>query len=183
MIASTIDWQELHEDESPPIAPQEILDLVPASHTSSGTRCLVILPDTIFESMMRHLKGDCTVERIGILAGRPYTHPSNRQLLVCIDAALPVDDADATNVHVSIQKNMWKSLWAELPLADESRIVGWYHSHPKHGVFLSPIDLKTQSLWFAQEWKIAIVVDPIRDEYQLFTGADGTPTPLILTYR
>ena len=174
-----VDWQELDQEKSLPIATQEILRLVPTFHTECNTRCLVILPNTVFDTMMRHLKGDCTVERIGILTGRPYTKPSGGQLLVCVDAALSVDDIHATDVRVAIQKSEWKDVWRRLPVTAEIRIIGWYHSHPGHGVFLSATDRATQSLWFEQEWKIAIVVDPIRGEYQAFTGASGTPAPML----
>ena len=138
----------------------------------------MIIPTIVFDEIMRHLKEDCTVERIGMLVGRPRMRPSSRQLLICVEAALPVDDRYATGTKVSIQKNGWKDLWKELSLAPEDRIVGWYHSHPNHGVFLSAVDRKTQSLWFRQDWKIALVVDPIREEYKAFTGVDGIATPI-----
>jgi len=180
MTMPIVDWQELDHEKSPPMATEEILHLVPAFHTECDTNCLVILPHAVFDDMMLHLKGDCTIERIGVLTGRPYTKPPSGQLLVCVDAAFSVDDIHATDIRVAIQKSEWKDVWRRLSVSAESRIIGWYHSHPGHGVFLSATDRATQSLWFAQEWKVAIVVDPIRDEYQAFTGAGGTPTPVLL---
>jgi proteasome lid subunit RPN8/RPN11 len=168
-----VDWQELDQEGPPPIATEEILHLIPTRHAECDTKCLVILPHAIFDQMMLHLRGDHTTERIGILTGRPYTKSSNGQLLLC------VDDIHATNTRAVIQKSAWKDVWARLSVTVESRIVGWYHSHPGYGVFLSATDRATQSLWFAQEWKVAIVVDPVRGEYQAFTGASGTPTPVL----
>jgi proteasome lid subunit RPN8/RPN11 len=44
-------------------------------------------------------------------------------------------------------------------------IVGWYHSHPGHGVFLSPTDLKHQSQSQDQcRDYVALVLDPLRPE-------------------
>ncbi|KHJ81212.1 hypothetical protein OESDEN_19102, partial [Oesophagostomum dentatum] len=42
-------------------------------------------------------------------------------------------------------------------------VVGWYHSHPGYGCWLSGIDVATQSLnqQFQEPW-VAIVVDPLR---------------------
>lgn len=49
------------------------------------------------------------------------------------------------------------------------RILGWFHSHPDFGCFLSSTDLKTQRYFFPESYQVALVVDPIRDEYQFFT--------------
>lgn len=179
-MTSILAWEEMHPDESLPIASPEILRLIPPFHAGNDEGSLVILPKTIFKKIMHHVKGDCTVERIGMLIGRPFTRPSSGQLLICVDAALPIEDKSATNTSVSIQKDGWQSAWSDLNLASEERIIGWYHSHPNHGVFLSAVDRKTQSLWFVQEWKLAIVLDPIRGEYQAFTGADGIAAPIVL---
>jgi hypothetical protein len=55
-------------------------------------------------------------------------------------------------------------------------ILGWYHSHPGHGIFLSGTDLNTQRLSFNKIWQIAIVYDPLRHEIGYFYGADGKRT-------
>uniref|UniRef100_A0A1I7XRS6 COP9 signalosome complex subunit 5 n=1 Tax=Heterorhabditis bacteriophora TaxID=37862 RepID=A0A1I7XRS6_HETBA len=45
----------------------------------------------------------------------------------------------------------------------KEKVVGWYHSHPGYGCWLSGIDVATQALnqQFQEPW-IAIVVDPLR---------------------
>ncbi len=42
-------------------------------------------------------------------------------------------------------------------------VVGWYHSHPGYGCWLSGIDVSTQMLnqQFQEPW-LAVVVDPVR---------------------
>lgn len=179
-MASGLDWKELDYDESLPMAPPETLRFVSQLSIHANAACLVIVPGAVFEEMMQHLKGDCTVERIGILVGRPYRRPCSEQLLACVDAALPVEDLDATRSRVSIGKRGWTETWKGLASSPEGQMIGWYHSHPDHGVFLSAVDRKTQALWFVQRWNVAIVVDPIRGEHQAFTGADGIATPLVL---
>ena len=49
------------------------------------------------------------------------------------------------------------------------RVVGWWHSHPNFGVFLSATDLKTQEYFFPEAYQVAVVVDPIRDELGFYT--------------
>jgi hypothetical protein len=40
------------------------------------------------------------------------------------------------------------------------RLVGWYHSHPGHGVFLSAYDEFIHTQFFPEEGQIAMVIDP-----------------------
>lgn len=49
------------------------------------------------------------------------------------------------------------------------RILGWWHSHPNFGCFLSTIDIHTQEFFFPESYQVALTVDPIRDEYKFFT--------------
>jgi proteasome lid subunit RPN8/RPN11 len=48
-------------------------------------------------------------------------------------------------------------------------IVGWWHTHINLGCFLSPIDIRSQEMGFPEPYQVALVVDPIRDEYKFFT--------------
>lgn len=47
--------------------------------------------------------------------------------------------------------------------------VGWWHSHPDFGCFLSETDLITQEEIFYKPYHVALVVDPIRDVFNFFT--------------
>ena len=52
---------------------------------------------------------------------------------------------------------------------DNLRIVGWWHSHPGIGCFLSSTDFRTQEFFFPESYQVALVVDPIREEFKFFT--------------
>ena len=49
------------------------------------------------------------------------------------------------------------------------RIIGWWHSHPNLGCFLSSTDLLTQKYFFFKPYQVALVVDPIRNELEFFS--------------
>ncbi len=57
------------------------------------------------------------------------------------------------------------------------KIVGWFHSHPGHGIFLSGEDLQIHQQHFDQSWHIALVFDPIRHEGNFFIWQDHQITP------
>ena len=54
------------------------------------------------------------------------------------------------------------------------RVLGWFHSHPDFGCFLSTTDLKTQQYFFPEVYQVALVVDPIRDELEFYTLDDSS---------
>ena len=57
------------------------------------------------------------------------------------------------------------------PIIPELRIVGWIHTHPNLGLFLSSIDVatyKSLKLMTPDSKFIAVVIDPLRDEQGIF---------------
>jgi proteasome lid subunit RPN8/RPN11 len=51
----------------------------------------------------------------------------------------------------------------------DGRIVGWYHSHPGYGVFMSEIDVETQGkLLQFSPFVVALVVDPEINEFGIW---------------
>jgi len=51
----------------------------------------------------------------------------------------------------------------------EGRIVGWYHSHPGYGIFMSETDLNTHSkLLQFSPFVVALVVDPEINEFGIW---------------
>lgn len=53
------------------------------------------------------------------------------------------------------------------------RIVGWYHTHPDFGVFLSGMDLFIQENFFNLPWQVALVYDPVRGDEGFFIWQKG----------
>jgi proteasome lid subunit RPN8/RPN11 len=56
----------------------------------------------------------------------------------------------------------------------QGRIVGWYHSHPGHGLFLSQTDLDTH-MQFHQfsSYAISLVADPKSEEFGIWIYENG----------
>src|SRR5206468_2706651 len=50
----------------------------------------------------------------------------------------------------------------------DMRILGWYHTHPGHGIFLSDMDLFIHKHFFNLPWHLAFVFDPQNQEEGLF---------------
>ncbi len=51
----------------------------------------------------------------------------------------------------------------------EGRIVGWYHSHPGHGLFLSQTDLQTHMGFYQfSPYAVSLVADPHAGEFGIW---------------
>lgn len=109
--------------------------------------------------MSVHAKMGGSIEVMGMLTGKIV-----RNTIVVMDVySLPVE---GTETRVNAQNEAYEYMVQYLDLLKsvgrEENIVGWYHSHPGYGCWLSGIDVATQSLnQNFQDPYLAIVVDPI----------------------
>ena len=82
---------------------------------------------------------------------------------VWITEALEAKHYENTQASFTYTHDSWEEITrerdAEFPDLD---IVGWYHTHPDFGIFLSSHDLFIHHNFFAQPLQVAYVVDPIR---------------------
>jgi len=56
----------------------------------------------------------------------------------------------------------------------KGKIVGWYHSHPGHGLFLSQTDLDTHMQFYQfSSYALSLVVDPRSQEFGVWIYENG----------
>ena len=94
------------------------------------------------------------VEVIGLLIGNIFNKDTLTERIL-VEEAYPIGYGNATYVQISDY-----SILPEV-LERKKFIVGWYHSHPSYGLFMSREDYQTQ-LRYQQHWNkaIAVVIDP-----------------------
>lgn len=75
---------------------------------------------------------------------------------------IPALKASATQINLTFTHEVWEQILeeADSKFPDYS-IVGWYHTHPGFGVFLSEYDRFIQDNFFNQKGQLALVVDPV----------------------
>lgn len=103
---------------------------------------------------------------MGMLVGK---FDVERRCFVITDSfPLPVE---ATETRVNAHEEAYEHLVRHMGLIEKAgkgdAVIGWYHSHPGYGCWLSGIDVATQELQQSQGPYVAVVVDPKR------TMADG----------
>lgn len=107
-----------------------------------------------------HARSGGNLEVMGMLQGKTV-----QDTFIVIDSfALPVE---GTETRVNAQSEAYEYLVEFMDtnkaVGRQENVVGWYHSHPGYGCWLSGIDCNTQMTnQQYQEPFLAIVVDPVR---------------------
>ncbi len=127
-----------------------------------------------FDQISKHVAEDTDHEVCGVLLGD-----------LCRDEKGPflhiteiIEGAHAANqgAQVTITHDTWNHFHKikdrDFP---EKKYLGWYHSHPDFGIFLSAMDLFIHENFFNAPHQVALVVDPVRREEGLFFWQEGKP--------
>ncbi len=124
-------------------------------------------------TLRSHLEANTTVEQGGILFGQAY-HDSEHGIYVEITAAVPAPATIGTGAHLEFTSDSWQGIMDySKSTHPEANIVGWYHSHPNIGVFMSGTDMRTQRAFFYHPWCVSIVYDPVRKQIGYFLGEEA----------
>ncbi|KAL1495071.1 hypothetical protein ABEB36_010547 [Hypothenemus hampei] len=110
--------------------------------------------------MVMHARSGGTLEVMGLILGKV----DGNTMFVMDSFALPVEGTE-TRVNAQAQAYEYMSSYMEAAkMVDrQENAIGWYHSHPGYGCWLSGIDVSTQMLnQNFQEPFVAIVIDPVR---------------------
>ncbi|XP_021363137.1 COP9 signalosome complex subunit 5 [Mizuhopecten yessoensis] len=110
--------------------------------------------------MVMHARSGGNLEVMGLLLGKV----DGNTMIVMDSFALPVEGTE-TRVNAQAQAYEYMAAYTESAktVGRLENAIGWYHSHPGYGCWLSGIDVSTQMLnQQFQEPFVAIVVDPVR---------------------
>lgn len=112
--------------------------------------------------MSMHAKSGGELEVMGMMQGK--VDAATRTLYVMDAFPLPVEGTETrVNAHAEAYEFMVQYSETSHAAQRPENVVGWYHSHPGYGCWLSGIDVATQELnqTFNEPW-VAIVIDPKR---------------------
>ncbi|KAI1811248.1 JAB1/Mov34/MPN/PAD-1 ubiquitin protease-domain-containing protein [Poronia punctata] len=111
--------------------------------------------------MVMHARSGGSIEVMGLMQG----YPDGDTIVVTDAFGLPVEGTE-TRVNAQDDANEYMIQYLQLSRDQGSReenAVGWYHSHPGYGCWLSGIDVGTQQM--QQKFNdpfVAVVIDPDR---------------------
>jgi proteasome lid subunit RPN8/RPN11 len=112
-----------------------------------------------------------------MLVGRPFEDEAGPYLV--IDGHIPARHTSAGAAHVTFTAETWTHALEEREKHfPESMMVGWAHTHPSYGVFLSGHDVFIHRSFFDTPWLVAYVVDPQSGADGFFAWKDGEIRPV-----
>jgi proteasome lid subunit RPN8/RPN11 len=136
---------------------------------------LFILTLDAMQDMLGHGSAETDREVGGVLVGQFIETP--RGTGARIDDIIIADSAVASLTHVTFTHESWQSIYQQLEQRDDqARIVGWYHTHPGFGPFLSGQDLFIQRNFFSHPLHVALVLDPVQRLFATFGWSGGEIT-------
>ncbi len=152
------------------------MSLVPIELKANRAAIKVFVLQTAHDQMVEHVNQDKNIECGGILVGYPFQDQEAQETFVVIVGIIPDISSNRSVVHFTVTPDTISRtrqiLEKDFP---ELIAVGWYHSHPGHGVFLSAQDMTIVQGIYSETWNIAWVIDPVRNTEGIFWGADGNP--------
>src|SRR3979409_169540 len=127
------------------------------------TQPAIVMEAEVARKIRQHCRSSGKAEFCGVLIG------SIDAERMAVEACIAGVNAAQGGAHVTFTQDTWGHIYQikdkEYP---DARIVGWYHSHPGFGVFLSEHDLFIQENFFSDPQQVAWVYDPHTDEEGCF---------------
>jgi proteasome lid subunit RPN8/RPN11 len=115
-----------------------------------------------------HVHSDVSREVGGVLVGTMDEDAAT------VEVALPALRAVGRSANVTFTHEVWEEILAVVDRDQPGRrIVGWYHSHPGFGVFLSEYDRFIHQGFFSDQRMLALVVDPKAGQAGWFGWRNG----------
>jgi proteasome lid subunit RPN8/RPN11 len=132
-------------------------------HDGDGleTAVTVFLNRAAYIRVTVHSCSSDTVEVGGVLVGDWCMDEETGEQFVIVKHALPARHTLQGSVYLTFTQDSLVDLHDQIEKRFEGeRIVGWYHTHPRMGIFLSHYDTWLHKNFFPEPWQVALVVEP-----------------------
>jgi proteasome lid subunit RPN8/RPN11 len=101
-----------------------------------------------------------------------------------VQASIRGAQAREEGAHVTFTHETWTHIHGEMDQRySDLEIVGWYHTHPGFGIFLSDMDAFIHRNFFGQPAQVALVHDPLAGQIGFFTERNGELAQLTRFWR
>lgn len=149
--ASARRWRSAYEHEA----------VAPAVH--------VFMTQRSYVRVCAQAGSDLVNEVGGVLAGKWRLDANSGERFVVVEGVLPAEHTRHGSTYVTFTQDSLVGLNDALEARYPGKqMVGWYHTHPGMGVFLSSYDMWLHEHFFPEMWQFALVIDPHAQEAGFF---------------
>ncbi len=148
---------------------------MPADDAAAGARSTgtlhpgaprIFVYEDVLGEMIHYSEQDQKRETGGFLLGGLHR---DRQVYVEVRGFLPATGTASRATSLRFTHETWAAMTRQAEAEHPGELVlGWHHTHPRLGVFLSAYDLFIHRHFFSQPWQIAVVVDPCQRQFGFF---------------
>jgi proteasome lid subunit RPN8/RPN11 len=108
-----------------------------------------------------HAADDLENEVGGWLVGKWRADRRSGEQFIIVEAILPAPHTRQGSAYLTFTQDTQLALYDELKARYPAKdLVGWYHTHPRMGVFLSSYDTWLHSNFFPEAYQVALVIEP-----------------------
>jgi proteasome lid subunit RPN8/RPN11 len=116
-----------------------------------------------------HAQSDLDNEVGGWLIGARRADQLTGEQYIIIERCLPAMFTRQGSAYLTFTQDSQVAMFGimEEKFPDKD-LLGWYHTHPKMGVFLSSYDLFLHNHFFPHPWQVALVIEPHSNQAGFF---------------
>lgn len=132
----------------------------------------VYISQPVYKEIHNFTKNKTTNESGGMLVGKVIEEFGKVNII--IGGFVEAKYCDATPTTLKFTHETWSYVHKEVDKKfPGQKIVGWIHTHPNFGTFLSEYDRFIQDNFFNEAYQVAYVIDPIQGEEDFFVWVSG----------
>ena len=121
----------------------------------------IYISQPVYKEIHKFTQNKTTDESGGMLVGRVVEEFGKTHVIV--EGFVEAKNCEATPTTLKFTHETWEYCHKMIDRKFPGRkIVGWIHTHPNFGIFLSEYDKFIQENFFQEEHQIAYVIDPIQ---------------------
>jgi len=133
----------------------------PTEDESLTPQVRVFVSQRAFIRFCAHAGSDLENEVGGWLVGKWRQDRHSGQQFIVIEAALPARHVRHGGAFLTFTHESQIALYREFQARFPNReLVGWYHTHPRMGIFLSEYDTWLHRNFFPEPYQVALVIEP-----------------------
>ncbi len=146
------------------------IDLQKIEISTQDGKFYIFYSEFAMKKAIKHVLGDTDNERGGVLIGQAYIEEIERFEFIVIEDIIEAQYAVSNYYKLEFNHKTWIQIDNERNRRFPDRqVVGWYHSHPGHGIMLSDPDIFIHESLFKESWQVALVLDTKKNRGGFFS--------------
>ncbi|HKZ68444.1 MAG TPA: Mov34/MPN/PAD-1 family protein [Anaerolineales bacterium] len=124
-------------------------------------RVTVFVRPKAYVRICAHAGSDLRNEVGGGLVGRWRADARTGEQFIVVEAAIPARHVRHGSTYLTFTQDTLVAMHDDLgERYPNKELVGWYHTHPRMGIFLSGYDVWLHEHFFPELWQVALVIEP-----------------------